>query len=364
MKKLLRIVLALMLSLSIFCSYVMAADSVSFVGKESNKLDSYDFPVKGGTYEWESFTSHREMTEACQIPQDTLKNMSTAGLVESVLNYPLYGDMLAYSNLQDGVEALSNQFNGLAELLTRDDAGKELLSVYKNNINVLEVKSLSTSLQKGNYALKLAYLETILSQDKILSSLTQAEKEDLEKESIKKDTEKKSQNDVFKFTLDTSDTINKTISIMASIGYVYTPNGTPVEVIVDRTEMSSSEMVAADTYVAVYYPGAVKLASATNKYNCHSYAWYSRSTSNIRWMNDPSAYMTDGSYTYLGTTPPSVIVSYPRMYYPGEHSAWMTSSTGSTYSKITCTSKWGSLPLMSHKANYCPYNYSIIEFYN
>ena len=43
-----------------------------------------------------------------------------------------------------------------------------------------------------------------------------------------------------------------------------------------------------------------QLRSYTYKYNCHSYAWYSQGTSNSYWMENPYAYMTDGSYS-LGT---------------------------------------------------------------
>ena len=52
-----------------------------------------------------------------------------------------------------------------------------------------------------------------------------------------------------------------------------------------------------DSYVDnTYYTASVERTATTN-YNCHSYAWYSTSSSNTYWMNDPSAYMTDGSYT-------------------------------------------------------------------
>ena len=148
--------------------------------------------------------------------------------------------------------------------------------------------------------------------------------------------------------------------------YVYTPAGTPVSVIADRTEMSSGEIYYANWWVSNYYPNATILAGPTNKYNCHSYAWYWMSTYNIYWMNDPSAYMWDGSSVYYGTTP-GIRISGLRMYYPGEHSAYMTGrypSNSTSYGDITCKSKWGSLPLMSHKANYCPYTSTTIEFYS
>lgn len=116
--------------------------------------DAYDYPIKGGTEEWKRFTSHDEMLKACQIPDAILKDMSTAGLVETVMNYPLYGDIYAYSSFQVGLNAIAAQFNGLAELLIRDDAGIELLR-YK-------VMKLKKKPEEEGYVLKLRYLETIL----------------------------------------------------------------------------------------------------------------------------------------------------------------------------------------------------------
>ena len=148
--------------------------------------------------------------------------------------------------------------------------------------------------------------------------------------------------------------------------YVYTPNGSAVEVWYYIVDLTQYEKDYNKTYVQTYYPSATVISEATIRYNCHSYARYSRSyTLNRYWMNYPDAYMNDGSSTYLGTTP-SIYISGLRMYYPGLHSAYMTgrSGTSSSYSDITCTSKWGQLPLMSHKANYCPYNSSIIKFYS
>lgn len=50
--------------------------------------------------------------------------------------------------------------------------------------------------------------------------------------------------------------------------------------------------------MADYYSSFVKVNSASSKYNCHSYTWYSTSTSNIYWIDDPSPiYNNTGSWT-------------------------------------------------------------------
>ena len=73
------------------------------------------------------------------------------------------------------------------------------------------------------------------------------------------------------------------------------------------------------------------------------------STSNTIWMPYPTGYMTDGSYTYDGTSP--TFLSQKVFYdYPGnEHSGVV-----SNYSTLQIVSKWGALPLMSHNVYDCP----------
>jgi len=118
----------------------------------------------------------------------------------------------------------------------------------------------------------------------------------------------------------------------------------------EREEMTSAQRDYFDDYMDSLYPNATRLRSATYKYNCHSFAWYSDSPSNIWWMNDPSPYMTDGSYTQY----PNPAISR-KIYYPmpgNEHSGVITAVSGSI---ITVTSKWGAYGLYMHSHIYCPY---------
>lgn len=151
----------------------------------SNPSDAYDFPVKPGTEAWQEFTTHDEMVESCQVSESTLRKMSTAGLVETVLNYPLYRDMMAYDSIQQGFNTVTAQFNGIPELLNRKDAGTELLVRYRP-MDPAAIKDNWTLLQKGSYALSIADIEILLTQDVILDDLTQTQLKDLLKEAIAK----------------------------------------------------------------------------------------------------------------------------------------------------------------------------------
>ncbi|MDE5546800.1 MAG: hypothetical protein K2I88_04995 [Anaeroplasmataceae bacterium] len=91
--------------------------------------------------------------------------------------------------------------------------------------------------------------------------------------------------------------------------YVITPNGSSVEVCIYK-EFSAFEIYQCNSTCDSQFPNAIRLRSASNKYNCHSYAWYSSSTSNTYWMDDPSLYYKDGSYTEVRTPQNGDIICY------------------------------------------------------
>lgn len=137
---------------------------------------------------------------------------------------------------------------------------------------------------------------------------------------------------------------------------VKTPKGSTVPVIIKTWELSSSEIKSLDNKFKKSYPNAHFIRSSSRKYNCHSYAWYN-SAATSKWMNSPARYMSDGSYYQISlSTPPS---PYTKVYYPnGNHSARMGFEGGGYH-----WSKWGSGPVMQHKASYSPYNSRGLRYY-
>src|SRR5574339_653333 len=79
----------------------------------------YDYPIKPGTDEWKNLRSQDEMIEACQIPAELLKKLTTEALVISCLRYPLYPQINAYNSIQHGFDRLASKFNGFQELQKR-----------------------------------------------------------------------------------------------------------------------------------------------------------------------------------------------------------------------------------------------------
>ena len=146
---------------------------------------------------------------------------------------------------------------------------------------------------------------------------------------------------------------------------VYTPKGTAVIGAIIE-ELVTTDYNELNNYTAQNFPSATKLREPTNHYNCHSYTWYSQSTSNTVWIgvegyeNEQEKYWTDGSYVFIAATSGSIPSSVPNgskvNYYSDDHSAIKTSST-------QFTSKWGAAGLFRLGPSYCPYNSSTLKFY-
>lgn len=93
--------------------------------------------------------------------------------MDTCLEYPMFGDMILFENAQDGFTSLYDSFNGLEELVDREDSGECLYEIYRN----LNFEKL---LESDDYPLlKLKYLETILAQEEILKSMSKETRSNL-----------------------------------------------------------------------------------------------------------------------------------------------------------------------------------------
>lgn len=141
--------------------------------QSAERNDAYIFPIRPGTDQWKKIVSSDEQLEACQIPESILKDISTKGLVETVINYPLLMHYKVYSTPEGGIEAVITQFNGFSELQGRDDSSIALLNLYKE-INPSRSEEL-TSAEKCYEAYQIEFIETLLSRDIIISRFSENE---------------------------------------------------------------------------------------------------------------------------------------------------------------------------------------------
>ncbi|NJO00384.1 MAG: hypothetical protein HC880_00710 [Bacteroidia bacterium] len=156
----------------------------------------YEFPIKPGTEAWKEFKTGQEMKDACQIPAHILKTMSTEALVNTYLNYPLLSTIYAYNSIQIGFEKITQDFNGLQELLRRNDALGSTLKIYKQ-IDANVIDKTWTAEQKGGFSFKFSYLEILMAQPELLRNLTLEERKNLVEESLNKFKAKDENPDIF-----------------------------------------------------------------------------------------------------------------------------------------------------------------------
>jgi len=160
------------------------------------QLDVYTYPLVPGMPEWAELKTGSEKYAVTQLPDSVLQIISTEGLIESCLNYPLLGNMLAYTSLQRGVKAIMLRFNGFQELTQRSDASSALLARY-SNMNPACNDGLESELEIGGYSISYALYEAIISQETFLSKLSEEEKSRLLQLALNYYTEKKKYPGIF-----------------------------------------------------------------------------------------------------------------------------------------------------------------------
>lgn len=314
------------------CNYAMAACNDS--SSTSPEVTHYNYPIVPGTEEWTKLTTHQAMIDAVQIPQDILDKMTTDELATAVLDNPMIIDIYAYYTLEDGFnkgyDVLCQELNCVRELSKRSNA-MSCLTTELNNINS------TVTLQKSpeiSEELESKYLVG----NRILQCITK---------------ENSSSIDAI------ADPQTPKISVLASTTTVSTPKGSSVSVYSNMTwadhGLTANEVTSLSNAYIKAYPNASKIANQSPVYNCHNYAW---NTSNPQkyWMNNPSKYMSDGSYSKTATAASGYKVYYPN----GGHSATIISNTDDN---IYVKSKWGVLPVFKHNVHYSPYEDSGITFW-
>ena len=103
----------------------------------NNCNEDWYYPVVPGMEEWKNFQTNNEKIAACQIPENILFCLSAEKLTDLVLQYPLFGNINAFNKLDDGIEQLFIDFNGIRELFKRKDAASYLTKRYAEKIQSL-----------------------------------------------------------------------------------------------------------------------------------------------------------------------------------------------------------------------------------
>jgi hypothetical protein len=96
----------------------------------------YLYPVLPGDDLWNKTMNYDDRVRLCNIPDSILLNMSTGDLIETVFNFPYIQNLLLYDNFIKGFEYNQSLFNGLNELMERNNSPQLLFEIYsRENTN-------------------------------------------------------------------------------------------------------------------------------------------------------------------------------------------------------------------------------------
>lgn len=139
--------------------------------------------------------------------------------------------------------------------------------------------------------------------------------------------------------------------------YVKTKGQVNVPAYTATEDYTADEKNAIITQMKASYPKITILDEPTSAYNCHSYAWYSNTSSNPYWINDVGLFANDVHSTQIGTTANAIvgdIIVYLGTSNAILHSAIIVEINGD---QVICNSKWGPSVLCKHEYNYIPPDY-------
>lgn len=321
-----------------------ACVKVSYTGQWLTQDGVYAYPVTPENPEWAEM-DYVEQVRACDMPQELVNSLSTDELVQVALDYPLMLDCMLFDSYERGVEHLAMTSNVYRELLEREDVAETLLSAYLNldvDYDMLATGGLTRNpFAESDYD-KEIMLQSLLSSEVIFSALDEAQTEKLMEVLGDKYEEKKGKCDNFKTAMTFYEALSErvgyidgklipeslqgdVINATVSAGFVKTSifpgnySGTGTLCYVGKYllygldkddaaecyeyisgDLSKQEQDACNAQIESTHPKWIRLSTATNKYNCHSYCWIDNSYDNIYWLPDPQVYASSSAFTNRG----------------------------------------------------------------
>lgn len=298
------------------------ATTVDAVNQATLCNTPHTYEISATSPEWAEM-SLSERLDACAVPAEEVENMTTSALVETVINYPFLVNIYAYGSIEDGIEIVGSYFPALTELLCREDASLALSDYLANTVSVSKTSNEDA-------------FEALSAQELLLYSTGREE-------------------------LALSSNISPRYSLVTD----ETPNGTDITLFMDLTWADHGTTLNREQIITLEYtqtyPSLRILAAQSPSYNCHSYAFVFQNTTNRFWLNDPIAFISDGSYvqtTNNGQGGLRVVYSYQGT------DRWHSAITVQGGPRITVKSKWGPNALFQHYVDDCPYAISsVIRYY-
>lgn len=120
----------------------------------------YQFSVFPESSKWQQL-SYQERISMLQIPEDTLRVISTSRLLETCIYYPFNIDILASEDYRIGFAVVRKGFNGFNELYKRSDCIQQLIAYYESQ-KVSIYNQISDKYDKGRYSFNYLVMEMLI----------------------------------------------------------------------------------------------------------------------------------------------------------------------------------------------------------
>ncbi len=108
---------------------------------------------------------NEERNQLLALSDEQINSMTTEELLVTCLDYPLFCDIFFYDSEAKGLEAITDRYNGLQALLTREDLGDVLAEFY----GAIDLDEVIETDYYGTF--RIRYLELIILSDGVLSSM-------------------------------------------------------------------------------------------------------------------------------------------------------------------------------------------------
>jgi hypothetical protein len=180
------------------CRFLIVIFSLAacVVNAQTKEKVTWDYPIKPDTEPRSQFKSMEEMYQACQVPDNVLKQLDTESLVDICLIFPAPPLFPLFNYPQQAFMTYYSNFNGIRELFERKDAGRYLLKKYAK-MSFSDFNPLWELYQQGEFISHYKFVEAIIAQPQIIASLDAKDRRTLLKETIRKIDEKLAKDDLF-----------------------------------------------------------------------------------------------------------------------------------------------------------------------
>ncbi len=356
-----------------------------------NANGTYSYKCDESMETWNQLGTADEMIEKTTISETEMAALTTAQLLDLVLEYPLSCNLYLYDTYLDGYEHMRENCSAMSALLERDDVFDVILQRYEEyQIPSKKIMAYDELIDEDNYVESYNqliadedYQELILDDFYAFSSVDILETMLLEliEDGVGSESdflvayegkaEEKAQSEYYEdidvyYVLELMQENSSDVSIMNDVNVLTatrftTQNGSSL----DYKYSTEETYLDASAYSSslVKYHGSL-VSKARTSYNCHSFAWlqnlYPSEYQNI-WLNSCSPFVVDGSYVRRSSGVASDIITWTG------HSGIITqASINNPYNNYIpepyMMSKWGQGPIVSHYQSLSPYSEGVTGY--